>query len=213
MFPCPRPIAAETPHHALPSDVGRRKGRGPATATAAGLLSLALAGGLPAIARQGRTANASPTPAPGQAATPSLTASPTTSATGSSDSGRHDATFPGGPGGKIKVWVEREHNVETTLLLEKEARIQFDFKSFLEEVRKMVSPIITTRLRVELGHEYQRRIRKGMYGHMRYRVFGYKVSFWQWRQFGNCSLRFVGTGLADIPTTKQGWKYRETKGP
>lgn len=130
----------------------------------------------------------------------------------------HDFWIPGthfvdGPGGKIKVWIEREHNVETTLLLEKEARIQFDFKSFLEEVRKMVSPIITTRIRIELGHEYTRLIRKGEYGHMRYRVFGYKISFWQWRQFGNCSIRFVGAGLADIPTTKQGWKYWESKGP
>ncbi|MGH3392980.1 MAG: hypothetical protein ACRDOO_29285 [Actinomadura sp.] len=121
--------------------------------------------------------------------------------------------FVDGPGGEIKVWIEREHNVETSLLLEKEARLEFDFKSFIAEVRKMVSPIITTRIRVELGHEYLRPISKGKYGHVRYRVFGYKISFWQWRQYGNCSIRFVGTGLASLPTRKQGWKYWETKRP
>jgi hypothetical protein len=121
--------------------------------------------------------------------------------------------FVDGPGGEMKVWLEREHTVETSLLLEKEARLEFDFNSFIAEVRKMVSPIITTRIRVELGHEYLRPVSKGKYGHMRYRVFGYKIGFWHWRQYGNCSIRFVGSGLANLPTRKQGWKYWETKKP
>jgi hypothetical protein len=217
----------------------RRPARGTAALTAAGPVGLALVSILFSSATAARPAGPAPTPTPTMS--PTVSASPT--ATSGSDDSRSDISdglvtptcevrsiykiitnrsrdfwipgthFVDGPGGAIKVWVEREHHVETSLLIEKEARLQFDFNSFVAEVRKMVSPIIITRIRVELGHEFARRIRKGRYGHVRYRVFGYKIGFRQWRQFGDCSIRFAGSGLAFFPTSKQGWKYWETRSP
>jgi hypothetical protein len=121
--------------------------------------------------------------------------------------------FVDGPGGEMEAAVEKEHEVMANVLLEKEVRLNFDFRSFFAEARKMVSPVIQKRNRVLVGHKYKHLIRNGMYGHMRYRVFGYRIGFWQYRQFGNCGIRFIGSGVANIPTNKQGWKYWETRSP
>lgn len=86
-------------------------------------------------------------------------------------------------------------------------------RQILRELRFMVNPLLAEEHIVEVGHTYTREISPGMYGNLWYRVFGYRVGFSAWRVIGNCRVRPVGTGIANIPARVEGWRYWETKHP
>jgi hypothetical protein len=90
---------------------------------------------------------------------------------------------------------------------------QFRFEAFLWRARKEVVRDLARFHTIEFKHEYIRGITKGMYGHMRYRVFGHRIRFQQWHRNGDCRLRKVGSGVAIVPTTSEGWKFWETGCP
>lgn len=121
--------------------------------------------------------------------------------------------FIDGPGGKMYVWVKRWHTVEARVRAHHEVLEQFNFQTFLWRARKEVVRDLARFHTVEYKHEYVRSITAGMYGHMRYRVFGHRIRFRQWHRNGDCGLRKVGSGVAIVPTTSEGWKFWETGCP
>lgn len=118
-----------------------------------------------------------------------------------------------GPGGKMIVSVKRWYTVETQLRLGRSVEAEFKLEEFLHRARKEVEPQLTRSHTVETKHEYVRIVHKGKYGHIRYRVFGYHIGFQQWHRADDCGLRKVGSGVADVPTTVEGWRYWETDCP
>jgi hypothetical protein len=118
-----------------------------------------------------------------------------------------------GPGGDIRVWVKQWHTVKFDVHLEREVQTEFHIQDFIARMRKEINPEIDEEHTVESGHEYHVTISKKMYGHVRYRVFGYKVGFQQWRVLDNCGMLKVVSGIASVPTRKEGWQYWESRSP
>ncbi|MEW1844828.1 hypothetical protein AB0392_43380 [Nonomuraea angiospora] len=129
-----------------------------------------------------------------------------------------------GPGGTVTASVTREHEVRA--FLETENERSFDIENErpegvnaanlvrqLRHFRRMGLPHLEERHMVFTGHEYSREITKGMYGHLWYRVFGYRVGWSAWRVMGTCRDVRVASGYANIPARVEGWRYWETKYP
>ncbi|NKZ06136.1 hypothetical protein [Actinomadura latina] len=118
--------------------------------------------------------------------------------------GRH---FVDGKGGKITGRVERSVTKSATL----EAGAEASVGAVWATVKANVSKSATKSNTVTVGHWYEHKISKNRYGHLRYRVIGYKVLFEKYRTRGNCKDQFLDAFYGNIPTSKEGWKYWETK--
>ncbi|MFF4615461.1 hypothetical protein [Nonomuraea jabiensis] len=129
-----------------------------------------------------------------------------------------------GPGGTVTASVTREHEVRA--FLETENERSFDVETErpagvnaanlirqLRHFRRMGLPHLEERHMVFTGHEYSREITKGMYGHLWYRVFGYRVGWSAWQVMGTCRDVKIAAGVANIPARVEGWRYWETKYP
>ncbi|MGV9309004.1 MULTISPECIES: hypothetical protein [unclassified Nonomuraea] len=125
--------------------------------------------------------------------------------------------FIDGPGGEITATVRRQHRVywEVEIEREKGSEIQMPFNqdTLIRRLRNNVNPLLAEENIVEAGHEYTHTISKNMYGNLWYRVFGYRIGFSAWRQFQNCDVHPVATGIANVPSRVEGWRYWETKRP
>ena len=117
--------------------------------------------------------------------------------------------FVDGKGGKVTGKVERSYTKSATL----EAGAEASIGAVWATVKANVSKSATKSNNVTVGHWYEHQISKNRYGHIRYRVIGYKVLFEKWRTQGNCKDKFLDAFYGNIPTTKEGWKYWETKQP
>jgi hypothetical protein len=118
-----------------------------------------------------------------------------------------------GPGGQMTAWVKRWHTVEARVKGGREVLYEFRFPEFLKRARKEVVRDLARFHTIEFMHQYFRPIRDGKYGHMRYRVFGHRIRFQQWRRARDCGMHRIGFGIADVPTGTEGWKYWETDCP
>lgn len=122
-----------------------------------------------------------------------------------------------GPGGSITVSVTREHEVTAFLETEDERTKDFgktfDNKEVVFHLRKLGLPHLEERHMVFTGHEYTREISDGMYGNMWYRVFGYRIGWSAWNVLGTCERVKVATGITNVPSRVEGWRYWETKHP
>ncbi|GAA4227977.1 hypothetical protein GCM10023075_32070 [Streptosporangium album] len=113
----------------------------------------------------------------------------------------------------FEIEFEREKN------LEKQKEDQVTKDKLLEifrrrfQLRNNLNPLISEEHIVDAGHQYTHTITDGMYGHLWYRVFGYRVGFTQWFRVSTCGVRKVTAGIASIPARVEGWKYWETKHP
>ncbi|WP_460352279.1 hypothetical protein [Actinoallomurus acanthiterrae] len=116
-----------------------------------------------------------------------------------------------GPGGDMQVWIRRVHLVRLHVELEKEVGVDFNIQNFIARIRKNLRPEIEEEHTVESGHQYTTHVSKGMIGHLRYRVFGLRVGFDQWRIFHNCGRLRVNSGVATFPTIREGWRFWETR--
>jgi hypothetical protein len=103
------------------------------------------------------------------------------------------------------------HLVRLHVELEKEAAADFTIQNFVARIRKNLRPLVEEEHSVESGHQFTAHVTKGMIGHMRYRVFGLRVGFDQWRIFHNCGRLRINTGTATFPTIREGWKFWETR--
>jgi hypothetical protein len=121
-----------------------------------------------------------------------------------------DGPAPAG-GAEMKVIVTRSHVFNLDMELEIERERELAIKDLVIKARKMVNPEISESHTVDVGHEYVVHTTKGRYGHLRYRVFGYRVGFQHWKVFSDCGRLKVVSGVADFPTAREGWKYWETR--
>ncbi|SEN35590.1 hypothetical protein SAMN05660976_07368 [Nonomuraea pusilla] len=121
--------------------------------------------------------------------------------------------FTDGPGGSMTATVTREHEVLAYLETEKERQINVTVHDVVRHLRKLGLPHLEERHKVFVGHEYKRDISKGKYGNMWYRVFGYRVGWSAWSVLGTCRQVQVASGIANIPSRIEGWRYWETKHP
>ncbi|MDA0632075.1 hypothetical protein OUY22_01500 [Nonomuraea sp. MCN248] len=121
--------------------------------------------------------------------------------------------FIDGPGGTMTVQVTREHEVLAFLETESERQISVTTGDVVRNLRLLGIPHLEERHMVFAGHEYTREITKGMYGNMRYRVFGYRVGWSAWSVLGTCRHRLIERGIANVPARVEGWRYWETKRP
>ncbi|GAA4626345.1 hypothetical protein GCM10023196_034220 [Actinoallomurus vinaceus] len=117
-----------------------------------------------------------------------------------------------GPGGDMQVWIRRVHLVRLHVELEKEVDTDFNIQNFIAKIRKNLRPEVEEEHVVESGHQYTTHVSKDMIGHIRYRVFGLRVGFDQWRIFHNCGRLRINSGVATFPTIREGWKFWETRG-
>jgi hypothetical protein len=118
-----------------------------------------------------------------------------------------------GPGGSMTVSVTREHEVTAFLETENEAEKVIDKGEVIFNLRRLGLPHLEERHMVYSGHEYTQEISDGMYGNMWYRVFGYRVGWSAWNVLGTCERFKVSTGIANVPSRVEGWRYWETKHP
>ncbi|MFI9594690.1 hypothetical protein [Nonomuraea sp. NPDC052265] len=118
-----------------------------------------------------------------------------------------------GPGGTITVTVTREYEVRAFRETENEQQFSITTGDLVRNLRKMGLPHLEERHMVFTGHEYSRTISKGMYGNMWYRVFGYRIGWSAWSVLGTCRNFQVGSGIANVPSRVEGWRYWETKHP
>ncbi|WP_336209361.1 hypothetical protein [Nonomuraea sp. LPB2021202275-12-8] len=118
-----------------------------------------------------------------------------------------------GPGGSMTVSVTREHEVLAFLETESERTRERTAGDLVRSLRRMGLPHLEERHMVFSGHEYTREIRPGMYGNMWYRVFGYRIGWSAWSTLGTCRHIKVTTGIANVPSRVEGWRYWETKHP
>lgn len=121
--------------------------------------------------------------------------------------------FIDGPGGEMTVSVTREHEVLAFLELDKSASRSVTVGDVVRELSKSITPHLELRHMVFTGHDYTQSISDGMYGNMWYRVFGYRVGWSQWAQLRDCNAWKVSTGIANVPSRVEGWRYWETKHP
>ncbi|WP_030175112.1 hypothetical protein [Spirillospora albida] len=117
--------------------------------------------------------------------------------------------FVDGKGGEITGKVDRSWTKEAKLEVGAEASV----KAVWATVKGSVSKSATKSNTVTVGHWYKHKISKNRYGHIRYRVIGYKVLFEKRRVRPNCSEVVLDAFYGNIPTSKEGWKYWETKRP
>ncbi|MEV0590017.1 hypothetical protein [Nonomuraea cavernae] len=121
--------------------------------------------------------------------------------------------FIDGPGGEMTVSVTREHEVRAFIETENEKLKSITTDDVVRQLRQMLLPHLEVRHMVFVGHDYTQKISKGMYGNMWYRVFGYRVGWSAWQRLDNCRQVRVNTGIANIPSRVEGWRYWETKHP
>ncbi|MEW9528873.1 hypothetical protein [Microbispora sp. NPDC049125] len=115
-----------------------------------------------------------------------------------------------GPGGTVKVWVKEWHLVRTIVRLEKEVEHEYSVDDLIVRLRRKIGHEVEEENAVETGHEYTVTVKKDKWGHLRYRVFGYRVGFQLWRRQADCGVRFLTHGTAIVPTSWEGWKFWET---
>ncbi|GAA3424112.1 hypothetical protein ACWDUI_20700 [Streptosporangium sandarakinum] len=133
--------------------------------------------------------------------------------------------FIDGPGGSVTATVTRQHRVYYEVEFERE-KIQhrlraleitrgprLDREEVLRLIRNNLNPLIAEEYIVEAGHEYTHEISDDMYGHLWYRVFGYRVGFSAWFRTSTCRFHKVVAGIANVPARVEGWKYWETSRP
>ncbi|NUR82765.1 MAG: hypothetical protein HOY71_01615, partial [Nonomuraea sp.] len=118
-----------------------------------------------------------------------------------------------GPGGTITVTVTREYEVRAFRETENEQQVVITTPELVRNLRKMGVPHLEERHMVFTGHEYSRTISKGMFGNMWYRVFGYRIGWSAWSVLGTCRHVRVASGIANVPSRVEGWKYWESKNP
>lgn len=121
--------------------------------------------------------------------------------------------FIDGPGGEMTVSVSREHEVLAFTEQEHERFRTLTDKGLIRQVRRLVVPHLELRHMVVTGHEYTRKITKGKYGNMWYRVFGYRVGWSSWSEYSNCRLVKITSGISNVPANVEGWRYWETDHP
>lgn len=117
--------------------------------------------------------------------------------------------FVDGKGGKVTGKVDKSWTESATL----EAGADVSIGALWATVKVQVSASATKSNTVTVGHWYEHQISKNRYGHIRYRVIGYRVLFEKRRTRPDCSDQFLDAFHGDIPTTKEGWKYWETATP
>ncbi|MFG1699887.1 hypothetical protein [Nonomuraea sp. NPDC049309] len=132
-----------------------------------------------------------------------------------------------GPGGSITVSVTREHEIVAFLETENEKTKTLskafdldkpgdtgpDTKTVVASIRRLGLPHLQERHKVFTGHDYRREISDGMYGNMWYRVLGYRIGWSAWSVLGTCERHRVATGIANVPSRVEGWRYWETRHP
>ncbi|GAA1013660.1 hypothetical protein Aple_088110 [Acrocarpospora pleiomorpha] len=121
--------------------------------------------------------------------------------------------FVDGPGGSMKVSVLREYEVLAYIEFENERQTSITAKDVIRHLRDLERPRVEVRHRIFTGHEYTRKISKGMYGNTWYRVFGYRIGWSAWSVLGTCRHVKIASGIANVPARMEGWHYWETKHP
>jgi hypothetical protein len=117
--------------------------------------------------------------------------------------------FVDGKGGTVQGRVEKSWTKSATV----EASADVSVGVLWATVKAQVSKSVTKSNTVTVGHWYSHDIPAKKYGHLRYRVIGYKVLFWKVRVSRNCKEKLLDAFYGTFPTDKEGWKYWSTTKP
>ncbi|MBO2454428.1 hypothetical protein J4573_45585 [Actinomadura barringtoniae] len=117
--------------------------------------------------------------------------------------------FVDGKGGEVTGKVDKSWTKSATL----EAGAEASIGALWLTVKGHVSKSATKSNTVTVGHWYSHKIPKGKYGHLRYRVVGYKVLFWKMQETRKCKEKLLDAFYGNIPTEKEGWEYWSSKQP
>lgn len=123
------------------------------------------------------------------------------------------AHYIDGPGGLMRGTVTREHNVIASFGRGRDAQTSITIDDLVRELHTLGFQHVEARHKVFAGHEFRREISKGRYGHLRFRVLGYRVNWSAWSVLGTCRRVKIDSGVASVPARAEGWRYRETRRP
>ncbi|MQY05754.1 hypothetical protein [Actinomadura macrotermitis] len=115
-------------------------------------------------------------------------------------------TFVDGKGGTVTGRIDRSWTKSATLEKGAEASIGAVWAT----VKGHVSKSATKSNTVTVGHWYTHDISRNKYGHIRYRVIGYRVLFYKMAVRRSCKTVLLDAFYGNIPTEQEGWKYWET---
>ncbi|MEV4364877.1 hypothetical protein [Nonomuraea sp. NPDC049625] len=118
-----------------------------------------------------------------------------------------------GPGGSMKVEITREHQVRAAIEGFNDRQAEISTGDLVRKLRRMGFSSLQEAHKVFGGHEYERKVSKGMYGNLSYRVFGYRIGWSAWAVLGTCRRVRIDSGIANVPARVEGWRYWETKHP
>jgi hypothetical protein len=117
--------------------------------------------------------------------------------------------FVDGKGGDVTGKVDKSWTKSASLEKGAEASVSAVWASAKVQVSKSITKSNT----VTVGHWYSHPIPKNRYGHLRYRVVGYKVLFWKMKETRQCKEKLLDAFYGTFPTEKEGWEFWTSKQP
>ncbi|MFJ5548669.1 hypothetical protein [Streptomyces sp. NPDC093225] len=117
-------------------------------------------------------------------------------------------SFKDGPGGTMLVSVHTagKLKVEGTLGFETEV------SGVVAAAKAKVDATLGVEASITVGHQYNRAIPEGMYGHVQYGSWGRKITWKKWESTPDrCGKRVTRTGVFNVPDWDElGWKFWKT---
>jgi hypothetical protein len=115
-------------------------------------------------------------------------------------------TYKDGPGGSMTVSVTTNKTISSSATVTAGATLG----GIIAQAKFEVSGTITSSNSVEVGHAYTHGIAAGRYGNMQYAVWGKKVNWQYILESANCARTVKSSGIANLTTSTEGWRYWET---
>ncbi|MFD4483351.1 hypothetical protein ACFWPU_45640 [Streptomyces sp. NPDC058471] len=116
-------------------------------------------------------------------------------------------TFKDGPGGTMKVKVEKSGKVGVEL----SGSIEASANAIIAKSKATFGVKVYGEVGVTIGHEYSHDIPSRKYGHLQYGSWGYNVKWTKYATSADrCSKVKLGSGTAKLPTKSTGWRFWTT---
>ncbi|MFD5699541.1 hypothetical protein [Streptomyces lasiicapitis] len=116
-------------------------------------------------------------------------------------------TFKDGPGGTMKVKVEKSGKIGVEL----SGSVEASTNAIIAKSKVTFGVKVVGEVGVTVGHEYSHDIPSRKYGHLQYGSWGYNVKWTKYATSADrCGKVKLGSGSAKLPTKSTGWRYWST---
>lgn len=116
-------------------------------------------------------------------------------------------TFKDGPGGTMRVSVEKSGKIGVEL----SGSVEASADAIVAKSKVTFGVKVVGEVGVTVGHTYTHSIPARKYGHLQYGSWGYNVKWTKYATSADrCGKVKLGSGKAKIPTKSVGWRYWTT---